>query len=352
MNSSITVLNSTHTEFNFGQIHLNTNYNIILHCVYDLDNQFEELNFLKDCTKQDLVILWHPVEMGVWNSSWMLKLDHIVANSEFKLIYLTGCSNRLNINDFLPHKFNLQFLPVFDLRAKDMFKIPKSIKIDKNKKFIFLNSKDSAHRRYVLGNLIKNNLIEQGTVSYQCSEGLTDPSMSFYQGVNFTEQQLKNVSELFKLTEIRIPMVLDGNTAASQLPRNLLLDSYINIVGETSFINVPYTFSTSFVTEKTFSAIANNQMFIIVGHAGSLRLLRDLGYKTFNGIIDESYDNILNNGQRLEAVTNEIVRFLSQPIDKIKEDYIQVLDIIEHNKNVLFSSSSLENRLQNIIDSL
>ena len=174
-------------------------------------------------------------------------------------------------------------------------------------------------------------------------------SLNFNPGVQFTEQQLAVSKEYAKLAEAVMPIKIDEHTVAAKLPRTVYLNSYLNIVGETSFINVPYSYNMSFVTEKTFNAIANNQLFIIVGHAGSLQLLRDLGYKTFGSIIDESYDNITNNGQRLEAVTNEIIRFISRPVEEIKYDYSQVIDIIEHNRDLLYSQN-LQLRLQTLIN--
>jgi hypothetical protein len=122
-------------------------------------------------------------------------------------------------------------------------------------------------------------------------------------------------------------------------------------VGETHFVNLPRDSNASFVTEKTFNAIINNQMFIIVGHAGSLELLRHLGYRTFNGVIDESYDSVLDNNRRLEMVSKEIVRFLSRPLDEIQQDYVQVQAAIQHNRDLLYSQN-LQTRLQQLVSQL
>jgi hypothetical protein len=92
-------------------------------------------------------------------------------------------------------------------------------------------------------------------------------------------------------------------------------------------------------------------MFIIVGQAGSLDLLHSLGYQTFSSIIDESYDNILDNDQRLVIVTEEILQFISRPIESIRKDYIKVKDIIDHNRDLLYKQT-LDNRLQNLLDQL
>ena len=90
-------------------------------------------------------------------------------------------------------------------------------------------------------------------------------------------------------------------------------------------------------------------MFIIVGQAGSLDLVRSLGYQTFSSIIDESYDAVLDNEQRLAMVTKEILRFISRPIEEIREDYIKVKDIIQHNRDLIYKQR-FDDRLQTLLD--
>jgi len=348
MNAQITVQGKT--EFDFSKIRINSDYNIIIHCVYDPFSQFEtEFAFLHALTANDLVILWHPVEQGHFEPVWMNKLDDMVASAPYKLVYLTGCGHKQNVNDQIPHKFDLRFFPVFDVRVKDMFPKVGLIKLDKKYAYMCLNAKDVAHRRYVLGTLIDAGLLEKGVLSYQCTEGIST-SLTDFDHIS-SEQEQEKINKLLTLCDAHIPIILDGNTVAGAIDFGVFANTYLNIVGETHFVAVPYRINTSFVTEKTFTAIANNQMFIIVGHPGSLDLLKSLGYKTFDSIIDESYDTELNNTKRLFKVTEEIIRFISQPISKIKEDYIHVLDIIEHNRKLLFSTS-LEQRLQELVNTL
>jgi hypothetical protein len=45
------------------------------------------------------------------------------------------------------------------------------------------------------------------------------------------------------------------------------------------------------LTEKTFKPIALGMPFVIVGTQGSLSILRSYGFRTFEGIWDESYDS-------------------------------------------------------------
>jgi len=74
------------------------------------------------------------------------------------------------------------------------------------------------------------------------------------------------------------------------------VNSYCNIVLETHF-DADQSHG-AFLTEKTFKPIKHGQLFFIAGPAGSLQLLRDLGYRTFDSVLDNSYDTVTDNTQR------------------------------------------------------
>lgn len=83
-------------------------------------------------------------------------------------------------------------------------------------------------------------------------------------------------------------------------------DSYCNIVLETHF-DADGSGGT-FITEKTFKPIKHGQPFIVFAPAGTLALLKRLGYRTFDSIIDNHYDTIKDNTRRYSAVISEIAR--------------------------------------------
>lgn len=62
------------------------------------------------------------------------------------------------------------------------------------------------------------------------------------------------------------------------------------------------------LTEKTFKPIAAHRPFVIAGAAGSLVQLRDWGFETFDGIIDETYDTIHSHNERFLTLLAEIER--------------------------------------------
>ena len=100
----------------------------------------------------------------------------------------------------------------------------------------------------------------------------------------------------------------------------------LDIVTESVF-NYPYPY----ITEKTMRPITSKRPFIIVGSSNILTLLKSKGFRTFNTIIDESYDSILDHSDRFDSVTASIKEFVTQPIEKIKQDVASVIHTLEHN---------------------
>jgi len=119
------------------------------------------------------------------------------------------------------------------------------------------------------------------------------------------------------------------------------VNSYCNIVMETHF-DADQSGGT-FLTEKTFKPIKHGQMFFVAGPAGSLQVLRDLGYRVFDRVLDNSYDLEPNATQRWMSLTRSI--FFTQP------DLPQLFKLcradIEHNQQLFLASK--KDRLNTLI---
>jgi hypothetical protein len=113
-------------------------------------------------------------------------------------------------------------------------------------------------------------------------------------------------------------------------------DSYINIVLETFFC-VDGNRGT-FLTEKTFKPIKHGQLFVLVAPPGSLKILRNLGYKTFDQYIDPTYDTIENHTDRWRRLRSTIAHLNTCNLQKL---YEAALPDIIHNQE-LFCSSKIE----------
>jgi hypothetical protein len=57
-----------------------------------------------------------------------------------------------------------------------------------------------------------------------------------------------------------------------------------------------------FISEKIFKPLAFQHPFVVYGTAGTLRFLRESGFETFDHVIDESYDEIVNSVSRLSSI--------------------------------------------------
>ena len=116
---------------------------------------------------------------------------------------------------------------------------------------------------------------------------------------------------------------------------NHFTDSYCNIVLETHFDADGS--GGAFLTEKTFKAIKHGQPFVVVGCPGSLSALRDLGYRTFDHAVDNSYDTIQDNTERWIAVRKTIAQLKSQDLHAWFES---CRSDVEHNQQLFCSTKA------------
>jgi hypothetical protein len=119
------------------------------------------------------------------------------------------------------------------------------------------------------------------------------------------------------------------------------VNSYCNIVMETHF-DADQS-GGAFLTEKTFKPIKHGQMFFIAGPAGSLQVLRDLGYRVFDSVLDNSYDLETDHTQRWMALSRSI--YFAQP--ELPQLFEQAKEDIEHNQQ-LFQATKTD-RLNTLI---
>ena len=136
-------------------------------------------------------------------------------------------------------------------------------------------------------------------------------------------------------------MSQDQRNDHSQLEPKYYINSYCNIVLESQF-DVDQS-GGAFVTEKTFKPIKHGQMFFIAGASGSLQVLRDLGYRVFDNILDNSYDLVTNPTQRWQRLAEAIA--LARP--RLHELNLAAQEDIAHNQE-LFMASKRE-RLNTLI---
>ena len=119
------------------------------------------------------------------------------------------------------------------------------------------------------------------------------------------------------------------------------VNSYCNIVMETHW-DADQS-GGAFLTEKTFKPIKHGQLFFVAGPAGSLQALRDLGYKTFDTVLDTMYDRIEDNTQRWIRLCDAVAQSRHRLADRFETARAD----IEHNQQ-LFAEHKTQ-RLNSLI---
>lgn len=179
---------------------------------------------------------------------------------------------------------------------------------DRVRKFLFLNGRARPHRQYLLDRL--QPLLDQAIWS-NLDRGngpihLLDP-----------QYEVKGFSVDFdagndQFVKHRIfPPNTWGDVVLTAEPYS---DTYFSLVTETV-----HAYPYSFRTEKIWKPVAIGHPFIAVANCGFYRDLHRMGFQTFGHVIDESFDQIPDNHQRLQRVA-EVVE------DLCRQDLAAFLD--------------------------
>jgi hypothetical protein len=210
---------------------------------------------------------------------------------------------------------------------------------ERSKDFTMLSRIHKSWRAAIVADLKRNNVLENSYWSY-CETG---------EYVNDNPIEIDSVSQLrWHTTNFlsRAPYTIDELTQDqrndhSHFVSEFYTDSYCNIVLESQF-DVDGS-SGAFLTEKTFKPIKHGQLFFIAGGPGSLQAIRNLGYRTFDNLLDNSYDQEQDHTVRWIKLKNSIIESKSS----IKELYQAAIPDIVYNQQLFLSSK--QERLNNLI---
>jgi hypothetical protein len=95
------------------------------------------------------------------------------------------------------------------------------------------------------------------------------------------------------------------------------------------------------VTEKTMRSFLFGKPFIVYAAPGFLKILTDMGFKTFQPFINEDYDLIEDQNLRFAAIQQELLRLGSLPIETLIEQLKPLNDIFLHNQ-LLFRTRNFD----------
>ena len=183
------------------------------------------------------------------------------------------------------------------------------------------------HRLEMLYHIFKNNL-QHNHVS--CPAMCPAENISVHDAIKPLISKYPDIESVF--VNQTLPMNFAGETDHPMHSCWLSLfdecaDSLLYLVTETVA-----TGRRHHLTEKTFKPIAMGMPFVIVGTRGSLKYLRSYGFKTFEGIWDESYDDA-EDDVRIQRIAS-LLRSLDELGEQGRRDLFEMaLPVIEHNWN-------------------
>lgn len=217
-----------------------------------------------------------------------------------------------------------------------------------SKKFTFdcLLGSDRIHRKMLFDYLKNKNLLKKSLVFINGKTGKYESPELF----DMEDERIK----LHKLNPFWMSgdFIEDINTPMSALiSPKIYENSYYSIVAESLFT---YNgINRNYATEKTAKCFFAKRIFVCFALPNHLKFLKKLGFKTFNGIIDERYDEEYSNAKRFKMVCEQIQWLIKQdPIFL----YQQAEDILNHNFNLVnqkeFGLDKITKFIQPYIDKL
>ena len=87
--------------------------------------------------------------------------------------------------------------------------------------------------------------------------------------------------------------------------------------------------------EKIAKPMLSNMPFIIYGVPHQLKILKELGFKTFHGYWDESYDDIINTDDRFNKLNDLVMSISRKSKSEIRNMYDGMQEILNHNNKLI-----------------
>jgi hypothetical protein len=210
------------------------------------------------------------------------------------------------------------------------------------KDFLIYNRAWSGTREYRL--TFMHSLVQQQLQAH-CLTSFADSDS----GCNYLAHEFSNPALAVDLAGLaaHFPANVHDSTASADYNHDDYSSTAIEVVLETLFDD-----NRLHLTEKTLRPIACGRPFILMAGHGSLQYLRDYGFRTFDGLIDETYDIIQDPKQRLDAVVLEMSRIAALDKSEKHKLWIKLYEISEFNQRLFFSESWQQSICQEFLTNL
>lgn len=228
-------------------------------------------------------------------------LNRSIKKSSLVLFLEAQMSDRLYLNSLTNIKIKTYLN--WHFMGRPRMQSPSVVKTDPSYDYLLTMIKKSGRpHRDVLWNELcsRPGLIDRGLVSYRKTK-------------NTTEDRIKS---WIGKTDQRQPW------QSGHASMDLYLDCYVELVPETCYKDF------YFFTEKTQKPMMTQTPFLIVSNAGYLKYLHSLGFRTFESLVSEKYDQC----HQVEDRVKLMIDVLQHIVDNGTQDFYQASQhILQHN---------------------
>jgi len=293
---------------------------------------------VEDLSWADLIIHYtNELIFGPWQS-YKDKITKSFNNKKF----ITIASGHLGCYDYPKDQVYPHLQHFFSTLSNYCHHEDYSPKKKKNKLFDGLLGTAKPHRTFILANILRNKIEDR------CLINMTEDIHKKY-GYGYRSKDLDQYEDSAAIPQTTVPgegsMITiegmkNGYNLSQSVPNKIYDNAWYSIVAETNPTN------STFFSEKTAKCLFAKRVFVFFGSHGQLRILRDQGYKTFGDVIDESYDNVIDDIKRWSLA-------FEQMLVLIKRDPIGIYHVLdatlEHNKSLVCDQLGRLRKLQNFI---
>ena len=201
--------------------------------------------------------------------------------------------------------------------------------------YLNLTREPRPHRVYLLASLVVDNLLNLGKNSFNMLYANNHNGHLAYDIIrdlsyNFTKPNIiegANHIDLIGKQMVDIDNT-DTITSVNTFTKTMYEQTLLSIITETIVLS-----NTMLISEKTWKAIAIGHPFMIVGSKGILKQLKEMGYKTFDRWIDESYDNAETFSERVDIICNNIKILNENSLEELIKIRNEMKEVCVFNQN-------------------
>ena len=222
------------------------------------------------------------------------------------------------------------------------------------------------HRDNMLYYLYKKNYINNSLVQHRVFEKAKAPDIyNFFDYKDLIEDLPKETREIV-VTDYDLVKRIDKDIPikSSEYEKNLLIDSNNHIVfnnGEHHISNEPIDNSVYedsvfswvspslpdkknyiFINQSTFSPILHYHPILWLGHTHLIKYFKKCGFKSFDWLFDESYDELTSDLEKWKMNVKQIDKVMNMDKDYLIDLMWDNRDTLQHNRDLFIECKSIE----------